>query len=337
MAPRGERLKVTLHDVAARAQVSIATVSRVVNELSVSPASLARVRAAVAELGYVPNAAARTLRSERSWTMGLIFSDLRNTLGIELLDALSETIEAAGYSLIISTARGSAERYDELMRRFLERRVDALFCIRPPPRAGSLARYQAAGVPVMALFERSGDFEASPLVRPAFSEPGRALAQHLAGGGHAAVAVVRPPSRSPALAALTEALRDERLRVELVEPAESDGAREIVAGVLARPDRPTAIVAVDPLVRAVVGACHGLGVAIPGALSVVAVSDLAADAHYRRHGVSAVVIDPHRMGRASGAAMLAWLGGSVPAERIRVQAASFAARASSGPAGVVGG
>ncbi|HLY81006.1 MAG TPA: LacI family DNA-binding transcriptional regulator, partial [Caulobacteraceae bacterium] len=72
-------MKVTLHEVAARAEVSIATASRALNGLAVSKASLARVEKAVRELGYVPNQAARALRAERTMTMGLIFSDLRNT------------------------------------------------------------------------------------------------------------------------------------------------------------------------------------------------------------------------------------------------------------------
>ena len=124
-------MKVTLYEVAAQAGVSIATVSRALNGLPVSPRSQERVRAAAAALGYVANEAARALRSDRTLTMGLIFFDLRNTLGIELIDALSESIEASGYSLLIASARADARRYDVLMRRFLERRVDALFCINP--------------------------------------------------------------------------------------------------------------------------------------------------------------------------------------------------------------
>lgn len=128
---------VTLREVARRAAVSTATVSRALNGLAVSPASKARVMEAVAELGYVPNEAARTLRAERTMTIGVVFIELANALGIDLLDALSELVEAAGYALLMSTARGDVGRFDVLMRRFLERRVDALFCVAPraPARA----------------------------------------------------------------------------------------------------------------------------------------------------------------------------------------------------------
>ena len=85
-------MKVTLYEVAARAGVSIATVSRALNGLPVSAVNGARVREAVEALGYVANEAARALRSDRTQTMGLIFFDLRNTLGIELVDAIGESI-----------------------------------------------------------------------------------------------------------------------------------------------------------------------------------------------------------------------------------------------------
>ena len=97
MRSRPSELRATLHDVAAHAHVSIATVSRALNGLPVSQDSHERVLKAAAELGYVANEAARALRRDRSHTMGLIFFQLRSTLGIELLDSLSESIEDAGY------------------------------------------------------------------------------------------------------------------------------------------------------------------------------------------------------------------------------------------------
>src|SRR5580704_9778041 len=132
-------MSVTLREVARRAAVSTATVSRALNGLAVSPDSRERVMAAVAELGYVANQAARALRVERTMTIGVVFIELANALGIDLLDALSEAVEAKGYSLLMSTARGDVGRFDVLMRRFLERRVDALFCVAPKGAGESLA------------------------------------------------------------------------------------------------------------------------------------------------------------------------------------------------------
>ena len=325
-------MKVTLHEVAARSGVSIATVSRALNGLSVSNASRARVEAAARELGYVANEAARALRAERTMTMGLIFSDLRNTLGIDLLDALSEAIEAAGYSLLISTARGDAARYDVLMRRFLERRVDAMFCIRPHGAGASLGAYRAAGIPVVTMFGGSGAFAELPTLFPVFTEAARALGAHLRALGHVRVAIVRTEPRSAPLQAIGEGLKAQGLVVEAVEASEADGMRGCLATVMAQRHRPTTVIAADPHSRGLVAACEAAGAAVPGALSIVSLSEIAADGYHRRHGISALTIDPSRMGRASAAAMLGWLAGDRPDARLAVEAAVFAARATTGPA-----
>lgn len=324
-------MKITLHEVAARADVSIATVSRALNGLPVSKQSKARVEKAVAELGYVANEAARALRSDRTMTMGLIFSDLRNMLGIDLLDALSESIEDAGYSLLISTARGDAQRYDLLMHRFLERRVDALFCIRPRGKGESLARYHGANIPVIALFNAAGAFAHLPTVLPAFNEPGRALSEHLRGLGHKRVAVMRGDAAAIPVSAISESLKAHGFAVDTVV-AETGGVREALSRLLAKKTRPSAIVAPDPTVRALMAACESAGVRVPRDLSIVSMCDVTAENYTKRNDLSSITIDPHRMGRGAGAAMLAWLAGSRPADKVRIQAAAFFARASTGPA-----
>ncbi|HEX3920484.1 MAG TPA: LacI family DNA-binding transcriptional regulator [Caulobacteraceae bacterium] len=324
-------MKVTLHQVAEHAGVSIATASRALNGLAVSQPAGERVRLAAAQLGYVANEAARSLRSERTLTMGLVFYDLRNTLGIELIDALGEGVEAAGYSLLIASARGDAARYDRLMHRFLERRVDALFCITPKGDGAPLASYEAAGTPVIALFDAGAAFAALPLLSPAFSESSAALAEHLAALGHWRVGIVVEHGRSPPLLAVAAALKAASIEVELIEPSEAGGMNDVVAGLKRRRDGPTALVARDPLARGLVAACAAAGVDVPGALSLVSLTEIGVDRRGRQ-GLSALVVDPHRMGRAAATSMLAWLAGSRPADRTRVQAATFEPRATTGPA-----
>ena len=325
-------MKVTLHEVAARADVSIATVSRALNGLPVSKQSLARVKKAVTELGYVANEAARSLRADRTMTMGLIFSDLNNLLGIDLLDALSEAIEDAGYSLLISTARGDSERYDLLMHRFLERRVDALFCIRPRGKGESLARYQAAKTPVISMFGGTGAFADLPSVIPVFTESSKALGEHLLAQRHKRVALLRHDPRAAAQNAIAESLKAQGLLLDMIEPSDAEGMGDIIAALMAKKNRPTAIIAADPYTRGVITACAGANVRVPADLSIISISGINADSYYKKHAISAVTVDPHRMGRAAGAAMLGWLAGTRPADKIRVQAAIFTARATSGAA-----
>lgn len=322
-------MKATLHDVAAKADLSIATVSRALNGLPVSREAKARVTKAATALGYVANEAARALRSDRTLTVGVIFFHLSNTLGIELLDALGEAIEGEGYSLLVASARGSAERYDLLMHRFLERRVDGLFCIAPRGEGETIARYRAARIPVLSLFSRSGDYGDLPLLQPSFSESAKELSAHLTGKGHRRVALLST-SPSPALDAIGAALKRDGLVVEAITPTEAGGTRDVIAALAARKSRPTAIIAPDPLVRGMDAATAAAGLRIPDDLALVAIGETRAESHFSKHGVSALTVDPHHMGRAAGAAMLSWLGGTVPSARTQVQAATFTARASTG-------
>ena len=94
----------TIGDVARRAGVSTATVSRVVNQPdSVREGPRAKVEAAIAQLGYVPNAGARTLKSRRTGTIGAIFPTVDNAIFAKAIDALQHRLAEAGHQLLIAT------------------------------------------------------------------------------------------------------------------------------------------------------------------------------------------------------------------------------------------
>ncbi|HXH35632.1 MAG TPA: LacI family DNA-binding transcriptional regulator [Plantibacter sp.] len=110
-------MSITMHDVAARAGVSIKTVSNVVNDyLHVSAETRARVEAAIAELGYRPNLSARSLRSGRSGVISLIIPDLRNAYFAELADAVMRQARARGLSVLIEQVAGGREVELEILR-----------------------------------------------------------------------------------------------------------------------------------------------------------------------------------------------------------------------------
>jgi DNA-binding LacI/PurR family transcriptional regulator len=120
--------------------------------------------------------------------------------------------------------------------------------------------------------------------------------------------------------------------VDAIEQSETEGMSDILAALRAKKTRPTAIIAPDPHVRGLIAACAAAGVRVPEDMSIVSISEIGADGYHRKHAISAVTVDPHRMGKAAGAAMLAWLAGSPPADKVRVQAASFIERGTTGPA-----
>jgi LacI family transcriptional regulator len=134
----------TISDVAARAGVSVATVSRTLNgNATVDPGLAARVRAAAAELGYQPNGLARSLRKRKTAVLALIISDVENPFFTSIARGVEDVAMAAGYSVVLCN---SDERLDK-ERRYLDVAVEERV-------AGVVLSPTAAGTNVDALLSR---------------------------------------------------------------------------------------------------------------------------------------------------------------------------------------
>ncbi len=137
----------SIKDVAAGAGVSVATVSRVLNDHpSVSDDARRRVLAAVEALGYRPNAVARSLRTDQTRTLGLVISDVLNPYFTELARSVEEEARALGYSVIIGNADERPELQDHHVRTLLDRRIDGLL-VSPPTAAPRHAGRRPRGHP----------------------------------------------------------------------------------------------------------------------------------------------------------------------------------------------
>lgn len=143
----------TLRNVASVAGVGIKTASRALNgEPGVAPATLARVEAAAAGLGFRPNALARELRSlKRSTTVGLIIGDLANSFYSLVAAAVERAIAPHGLQLIIASHEESPDRERRIVRALVERRVEALLLVPSWGDATYLAAEMALGLRVVAL------------------------------------------------------------------------------------------------------------------------------------------------------------------------------------------
>jgi LacI family transcriptional regulator len=323
--------RVTLHHVAARAGVSIATVSRALNGLPVAPENQVRVEQAAAELGYVPNEAARSLRSDRTLTLGLIFFQLGPNRGVDLLDELGATVEQGGYSLLISTARGDPGNYSVLMRRFLERRVDGLFCSMPHGDPDLIARYQAAHVPVLALTYAGQGFRELPIVRATFSleeDPG---VQELIRAGHRKMAWIDDAEPLSAAAAMGMAWKQGPLETEMIPLPPTGGMDLVVRDLMSRPDRPTAVAGPEHHASAFLAACRIAGLSVPGDFSVVAITNGESERRAARQEMASTLIDSAMIGRKAGEVMLAWLAGEAPDPSIDLVITHWNARSTVGP------
>lgn len=113
--------RVTINDVATHAGVSVATVSKVINNrYGVAAETFARVQAVIDELGYESSLVAQSLRSHRTNVIGILVADLE-PFSTELLKGAAEAIRGTGYELVIYSAGGQGREHDGWERRYLSR------------------------------------------------------------------------------------------------------------------------------------------------------------------------------------------------------------------------
>jgi LacI family transcriptional regulator len=118
--------RVTQQDVAAAAGVSVMTVSRVINGArNVAPATRDHVQGVMDELGYVPNALARGLSSDRSRVIGVVVPDMANPFFTSIIRAAESIARQAGYRVIVCNTEGDLALERDSFEEMLTHRVDA--------------------------------------------------------------------------------------------------------------------------------------------------------------------------------------------------------------------
>jgi LacI family transcriptional regulator len=143
-----------IYDVAHHADVSVATVSAVVNGTAyVSPRLKTRVEAAIKALGYQPNQLARGLATQQSRTMGMIVPDIANPFFPEVVRGAEDAAYAAGYTLLIASSDNDLKKEELYLRLFLSKRVDGVILTKAPGRLSPDVRraFAAAAVSIVLL------------------------------------------------------------------------------------------------------------------------------------------------------------------------------------------
>ena len=159
---------VTLRDVARRAGVHPATASRALNpetRLLVSEDTARRIADAAAALGYRPNAVARSLRTRRSHTIGVLIPDLNNPLFPPMVRGLEDRLAADGYVALIGNTDGRAERERQVFEQMRARHVDG-FAVATAHRSSPLLAQAAAEGLNVVLMNRVADGTGFPSVSP---------------------------------------------------------------------------------------------------------------------------------------------------------------------------
>ena len=184
----------TIQEVARVAGVSPASVSRFLNgRLTLPEATAERIRAAVVQLGYRPNAIARRLRSGTSETLGLITADIAYPLFATIASAAEAEASEAGYSLVMFSSRNRAESEIGFLSRVEDRQLDGVLLLTNHLDDGRLAARINACKAVVLVDEDVPGAEA-PRLFADNEAGGLAAGRHLVAAGHTRIAHVTGPA-----------------------------------------------------------------------------------------------------------------------------------------------
>ncbi|MDD0816648.1 LacI family DNA-binding transcriptional regulator [Curvibacter sp. HBC28] len=149
----------SIQDVARAAGVSVATVSRAFNQPEqVAPDTRRHIEQTAQTLGYLPNASARTLRTQRSRVLGVVLPTLVNPVFAECLQGMAEAAAQAGYALMPLTTHYELEREEQAVSRLLAANVDGLvLVVSNPSQSSALQRLRARALPYVLAYHQHPD------------------------------------------------------------------------------------------------------------------------------------------------------------------------------------
>ncbi len=272
----------TIADVAERAGVSTATVSRVLAGLGgARPATRERILAAASELGYRPSGIARSLKSRTTRTFGLIVTDIENPFFPQLVRAVEDAARDEGYALLLCNASEDPDREGAYLDLLAERRVDGVVIAASSLGVHHREWLAASPLPVVLVNCGAPGVEL-PSIASDNVDGGRMAAQHLLDLGHRRIGVLTAPPRNvdgpDRLAGVREALSR---ALGLPDPpvamddAGVQGGERAMRRLLADGPDPTGVVAYNDLMA--IGAMRAIrasGRRVPDDISLVGFDDV---------------------------------------------------------------
>jgi len=277
----------TITDVARRANVSTATVSRVLSGGGgARDETRERVLAAARELGYRPSGVARSLRQRATRTIGLIVTDIENPFFPELVRTVEDAARAQGYAILLCNASDDPEREAGYLELLVDRWVDGV--VVAASNLGVRHRQWLLAAPLPIVLVNSVDKAIDlPTIASDSIQGGRLAVEHLVGLGHARFGIITAGPRNldapDRLTGARTALRAVGIpaaaqHVAIEEPTVAGGQRA-AAAILAADPEVTAIVAYNDLMA--IGAMRGVragGRRVPDDISVVGFDDVSLSA-----------------------------------------------------------
>jgi LacI family transcriptional regulator len=276
----------TMKRIAEDLGVSVTTVSKVLNDRAdIGETTRARVLARVAELGYQPNAVARSLSLRRTHTLGIVIPDLMHTFFVEIVAGLEAVVQPRGYGLLLCNSDEDPRKERSELQLLAQRQVEGVVLASAAASANSdlLHRLTAGGVGLVMIDRDDHPDVRCDRVVTDDEEVGRLATAHLVAQGRRAVAHIAGPPIVHAKRRATgyrRALVDAGVRVRdewIVRGGfrEADGYRAMTRLLAAR-KRPDAVFAVnDPAAIGALKAIWDAGLRVPEDVAVAGAGDIA--------------------------------------------------------------
>ncbi len=275
---------VTIYDVAREAGVSMATVSRVVNNNpNVKPQTRKKVLEAIERLGYRPNAVARGLASKKTTTVGVVIPDISNSIFAEVARGIEDIANMYHYNIILCNADKKKEKEIRVINTLLEKQVDGLLFMGGVVTEDHIQAFQTSAVPVV-LCGTTDEAHSIPSVDIDHEKAAFDAVNVLIAGGHRDIAMISGTLQDPnngfaryqgyrkALEAAGIAIRDEYVRVGNYR---YESGIESTKYFLELDKRPTAIFsATDEMAIGAIHTIQDFGLKVPGDVAVISVDNI---------------------------------------------------------------
>ncbi|MNZ74771.1 Catabolite control protein A [compost metagenome] len=306
--------QVTIYDIAKEAKVSVATVSRVLNDTApVKGSTRAKIEELIQKYNFQPNAMARSLLKKETGIIGVIVPDLTNPFFPEVFAGAEQEAQQTGYTFLLSNTIGDYAKESEYLSIMREKRVDGTIFLGGRINLKHCEEYlmqelvqYASVVPTVLV---NGSLRKTDLITVATDESaGTALAiRHLIELGHTEIGFIGGESHmtttSIKLRAFRKTMKEEGLEVRedwlLPDSFSIDSGKHQMHKLLAMKERPSAVFCVNDFTAiGAIKAASEAGLSIPGDLSVVGFDDIPL-AHHFIPELTTVSQQAHELGRTA--------------------------------------
>ncbi|MBC3869348.1 HTH-type transcriptional regulator GntR [Undibacterium oligocarboniphilum] len=296
--------KITLAEVAARAGVASMTASRAISQPERVSASLReRVEQAVAELGYVPNRAARALASAQSNVIAVLVPSLSNAVFTEVLAGIQDVLDADNYQLLIGNTRYSDAEEEKLLGIYLQSNPDGILLsgMTHSPRVEQML--QASQIPVVSMMDLAESGQAFAVGFSQF-QAGYTMTRYLLDKGHRRIGFMgaqldeRTLKRAEGYrkAMRESGLENNRLEVMVSDPSTIALGAELLGRMLSvAPDCDAIFCCNDDLAHGAIYQCQRRGIAVPDQIAICGFNDLPASA-WMKPSVTTISTPRYRIG-----------------------------------------